>query len=272
MPFRALFDRVYVISLPSSTDRRDHIRAHFQQIGLHTYEFHDACGIHDPEVAQLYAEGRVAQYPPCFRCGKAECGKPDCNNVLIPQQVAVFASYLRLWRKLAKLDERVLICEDDVLFHTWWASVLQQVAAKITAGDLIFEGSSPTLLRFGWALGSDHDARLPFGIDNRIRMSNPCHAITSAYARALLETFDGVRHTADVFQHQIAPVSQSHAHTVFPAIASELSWSAGTLTSLIHPKEVHARYLEQHGREAEAVEYRKRISAHIRDIAHKTPS
>lgn len=270
--FEELFDRVVVVSLPSSIDRREHIRAHFQEIGLGHYEFHDAFGSEHPEVLALYGDGLVALYPPCFRCGKMDCGKADCNNVLTPQQVAVFATYLNLWRHLSEGNERVLVCEDDVFFHPWTERVLLELVEKIRSAEIAFSGDVPALLRFGWALGKDHDGALPFRAVRDVRMSNPCHAITGAYARALLAEFNGVRHTADVFQHSLALASKGNALTILPPIASELSWSVGVFKSLIHPKENHARHLEHMGRFDEASRYRQIISMHFRDIAHKKPS
>ncbi|SOC06886.1 glycosyltransferase family 25 protein [Rhodobacter maris] len=267
-----LFNEILVVSLPQSSDRRDHIRSHFAEVGITAYRFFDASGPEDPEVTALFEDDKVAGYPPCFRCGKLECGRPDCNNVLTPQQVAVFVTYLRLWRHVSAGGGRVLVCEDDVLFHPWAGQVLNRLQVEIARGDLSFSGSAPRLFRLGWALGPDHDAEMPFRVDDTLRMSNPCHALTAAYARDLLACFDRVVHTADVFQHQLAPISQTAARTVFPPIASELSWSVGTLESLIHPKDRHADWLEAQGRGEEAARYREKIAQHFRDTAHKTPS
>lgn len=265
----SLFDRVIVLGLPSSTDRRAHIRRHFAEIGLERYAFHDACGPDHPDVAALYAADLVAGYPPCFRCGKLDCGEPDCNNVLIPQQVAVFATYLSVWRDIAAGNDRVLVCEDDVVFHPWTETVLARLDQAIAAGEVVFRGDHPTLLRLGWALSDDHDGTQPFRLVRDMRMANPCHALTGAYARALLAAFDGVRHTSDVYQHRLAPVARDHAVTVLPPIASELSWSTGQFQSLIHPSEIHAAHLEKTGRPAEAEAYRREVSRHAAAVAHK---
>lgn len=268
---KGLFDEVIVISLPASSDRRAHIRDHFRDQGIVEYTFFDAHDLEAPEVSALYDTGQVKQYPPCFRCGKLECGTPDCNNVLIPQQVAVFSTYLALWRKLSATDGRYLICEDDVVFHPWAGKVLNQIAQQVSAGTLPFSGSQPSLLRLGWGHNAEHDEATDFRIDKSVRMSNPCHAVTGTFARGLLAEFNGVEHTADVFQHRLASVAAAHSRTVYPPVATELSWSFGTFQSLIHPKELHAAHLERTGRFEEAKAYREKISRHFRDIAHKTP-
>ncbi|MGH1356772.1 MAG: glycosyltransferase family 25 protein [Thalassovita sp.] len=266
-----IFDKIYVVSLTSSDDRRAHIRRHFSEIGIENYSFHDACDGESDEVQALFSEGLVKKYPPCFRCGRLECDRPDCNNTLIPSQVAVFATYLKLWKVISQTNERVLICEDDVVFHPWWRDVLQKVSTQIKAGNLSFAASKPSLLRLGWALSAEHTNETPFSINNTLRMSNPCHAITSAYARELLKEFRGVNHTADVFQHRLAEVSKTHAHTVFPPIAYELSWSTGALDSLIHPKNIRAQYLLSQGETEEAEIYRNKVQHHATKVSHKKP-
>jgi hypothetical protein len=103
-------------------------------------------------------------------------------------------------------------------------------------------------------------------------MSNPCHAITSAYATALLEQFETVNHTADVFQHQLAPVSADHSFTILPPVAYELSWSVGSFDSLIHPKGIRSEYLESQGMRDEALEHQQKLKNHFALVAHKNPS
>jgi GR25 family glycosyltransferase involved in LPS biosynthesis len=264
-----IFDRIYVISLKKSEDRRAHIHRHFSDIGIDTYSFHDACDGSSTEVERLYSEGLVMQYPPCFRCGKLDCGRSDCNNTLIPAQVAVFATYLKLWEKIAVANECVLICEDDVIFNPWWRDVLQKLGEQIATGELRFTATEPALLRLGWALNDDHTSDTEFTINDTPKMSNPCHAITSAYARELLGEFQTIKHTADVFQHSITAVSKTYAHTVFPPIAHELSWSTGVLDSLIHPKDIRARYLISQGKTEEAKIYQNKVRHHSTVIAHK---
>lgn len=157
------------------------------------------------------------------------------------------------------------------MFHPWWRDTLHKVAELVENGELSFTASEPSLLRLGWALNDEHTGDTPFRIDDTIKMSNPCHAITSAYARSLLDEFQRVDHTSDVFQHKAAAVAQKHAHTVFPPIAYELSWSTGALDSLIHPKEVRVEYLRSQGKPEEAKIYKKRIRHHTTKIAHKKP-
>jgi GR25 family glycosyltransferase involved in LPS biosynthesis len=271
MELSSLFDRVYVVSLASSLDRRRHIVEQFHRIGIVDYEFHDAAGHNDPIVTEYYETNRVASYPPCFRCGKADCGNAECNNNLIPQQVAVFITYLQLWAKVATLKVRALICEDDVVFHPWWRTTLEKLRVAISAGAFVFEPLTPTLIRLGWALNDEHRESREFEISPDTRMSNPCHAITSAYATTLLRQFKTVNHTADVFQHQLAPVSADHAYTLFPPIAYELSCSVGSFDSLIHPKIIRSEYLEGQGMRDEAVKHRQRIKNHVRLSSHKIP-
>lgn len=265
----ALFDKIYVVSLPGSLDRRAYVTEHLNSIGLANFEFHDACDTGHPDVARFQNEGKVASYPPCFRCGKASCGREDCNNVLIPAQIATFASYLRLWEKIAATPQRALVLEDDIFFHPHWQDVLGQLKGEIAAGRLAFQPDVATLLRLGWALNEEHKPEVPFSLSDAVKMSNPCHALTSAFAQRALDRFVSINTTPDVYLHRDCPQA-GEAFTVFPPIASELSWSVGKFQSLIHPKEIRARYLEQQGDVAAAEAQRIKVKGHRMHKFHRS--
>ncbi|MGH1414380.1 MAG: glycosyltransferase family 25 protein [Pelagimonas sp.] len=264
------FDTIYVVSLPTSLDRREYVAEHLASVGITQFSFHDACGPDHPDVDRIVSANLVHQFPPCFRCGKLSCGRDDCNNQLIPPQIAVFASYLNLWKKIATTPQRALVLEDDVIIHPWWPKVLRFLAKKNATGELGFAADQPRLLRMGWALNKDHedtDCR----IEDVLKMSNPAHGLTSAFAQALLDRFERVNHTADVFLHRDAPLP-GEAVTVFPPLASELSWSDGRFSSLIHPKDNHAAYLEAQGQVQQAKAYRDLVKTHMAQIAHASKS
>lgn len=264
------FDRVYVISLPGSADRRSHIASHLPKAGLPRFEFHNAIGPDDEEVQRAYAENRVATFPPCFRCGKTECGKDECNNVLIPQQVAVFLTYCTLWEKIAARRECALVCEDDVLLHPWWRDVMAMIASRRSSGQLRIGPDDPALIRLGWAENAEHTRDRPLHLSREVRMSNPCHIVTSAYARMLLDECRRIEHTADVFVHRDSNAARNFAWTAHPPAATELSWSRGEVDSLIHPKPVRSEYLRRMGREREATENDARIADHVHHLFHRT--
>ncbi len=263
-----LFDRIYVVSLPASSDRREYVAGHLNANGISEFEWHDAFDPKHPQVTEIYDQGLIHQYPPCFRCGKTECGRENCNNVLLPVQVATFMTYLDLWKKIAARNERVLVVEDDVRLHQSWRDVLPDLKMKIASGEIPFQAENPCLLRMGWALGSDHDQAGPVRVENTVRMSNPCFAVTSAYAARAVSQFKRVQTTPDVYFHQRLP-EPGQAFTVFPPIASELSWSTGQLASLIHPKKIRADYLEAQGEFDAAAKERASVLAHPKHMYHR---
>ena len=261
--WRALFDRVVVLSLPASTERRAYIRQHLPAWGLHDFEIFDATGSDDPAVAQAYASGDVARFPGCFRCGGTDCGNDDCNNVLIPPQVATFITYRRLWRQIADGSaRRVLVLEDDVRLHEQVPQVLHWLAGAVAAAQLPFMAGTACLLRLGWARCGDHDGRACHA-DTTLKMSNPCHALTREFAQALLRRDRGIVHTADEYQHRLAPLP-GEAWTVFPPLASELSWSDGVFASTIHPKPVRLEHLRRIGDPEAARRHEQVLRRHVK--------
>lgn len=260
-------DSVWVLSLPGAKERRARLPGHLAEFGITEFNWHDAFSPDAPEVTSLYDRGLVHQFPPCFQCGALRCDDDTCNNVIIPAQVANFAGFQALWKKIAATPQRALILEDDVLFHPWAPRVFRRLARLVETGRLSLAPSDPRLLRLGWALGKDHRwFKRRFRIKTRLRMSNPCHLITSAYAAALLERFERIDTTSDVFIHRDAPRT-GEALTIFPPVASELSWSVGSLDSDIHPKAVRLEYLEtQASPEAQRREIAARIERHVSHI------
>jgi GR25 family glycosyltransferase involved in LPS biosynthesis len=258
-----LFDRIVVISLAQSAERRAYIEDHLPSIGITEFDIFTATGADDLAVKEAYAQGRVFKFPPCFRCGLLDCGNDDCNNVLLPPQVATFITYLGLWNEIAsRVEERILILEDDVVIHSRWSYVLRWLLEEINSGNIEYSGNVDRLLRFGWAASHEHSDIAP-RISSDVRMSNPCHAITRGMAKRLLERFTSFSHTVDVFQHQKAPL-QGEAFTVMPPIAAEHSWSSGALASTIHPKAIHLDWLSAQGLDSERDKYEAVVRHHVK--------
>lgn len=261
-------DTVRVLSLPSATDRRARLPGHLAEVGIARFDWHDAHGPEAPEVTALYDAGRVARYPPCFRCGRLACGDETCNNVLIPAQVANVASFLAIWRAVAETPQVALILEDDVRFHPWAPRGLRFLKRKLASGALTLRPEVPALLRLGWP-HDRHHRWLPFHrLSDRVKMSNPAHIMTSAFARALVERFDLVRTTSDIYLHQLAP-RPGEAQTLFPPMATELSFALGEVNSSIHPKQAHLDHLRAAGREAEARVEEARLRRHVKHVFHR---
>ena len=263
------FERLYVISLEDSVDRRTYIRRHLSEQNLPDHEFHNAIGSSSEEVSRAYSSGMVKRYPPCFRCGKAACGKADCNNVLIPPQVAVFLTYLELWKKIATRREVALIVEDDVAFHPWWREVFSMLECQRDTGTLVVRPDVPTLVRLGWAENEEHMPNAPLYVSRQVRMSNPCHIITAAYAELLLDEFHKIDTTADIFLHSSSRASKSFSWTAHPPAATELSWSRGAFQSLIHPKPIRSEFLRAKGDDLAAERNDAAVASHIKHHYHR---
>ena len=264
-----IFDEIHVVSLPQQVERREYVEQHLAENGIYSFHWHDAIDADHPSVRDAYTDELVQPFPPCFRCGKTECGRDNCNNVLLPSQVAVFFTYLDLYRKLASRNVRALVLEDDVHLHFTWSTVLPELVQKVRAGEIPFTAKEPCLLRLGWALSEDHEQFDAVRIDDTERMSNPCFAITSAFARRAVAAYSQVNTTADIFLHRDL-AKHGQAFTVFPPIASELSWSTGALPSLIHPKSNRVDYLQSQKRFDEAADEQARIDRHTGHKFHRS--
>jgi hypothetical protein len=253
-----IFEQVFVLSLPGSS-RRDYIRSHFREIGIDNYAFVDAFSKDSVETQDAYRSNQVVGFPPCFRCGKASC---RCkNNILIPQQVANFASYRQLWRTISDLPGLTLIVEDDVKFHRPYKVVCELIGDLVRKNHLRV-ATDPLLIRMGWGLCADHASEDQPQLIEKVVMANPCHAMNGAYASKLTSLFKSYYTTSDIYIHRDAPLS-GEAFTLYPPVASDLSWSTGEVESLIHPRPIRSNYLNASGKSSEAAAHEKLIENHI---------
>tara|TARA_Y100000052_G_scaffold27206_1_gene34177 strand:+ start:255 stop:1841 length:1587 start_codon:yes stop_codon:yes gene_type:complete len=229
---------VLVISLSTDVDRKQHIKKHFNECGLTDYRFVQAVPADSALVYALYAKGRVKGFPECFRCFKVAC---ECaNNILIPQQVANWLSFKKIWEIVADAKGPVLVCEDDVYFYKNGLSLLDNVL------DEILDISSPQLIRLGHSgltTETDLSALTQLEISNDVVMSNVAHIITPSMARLLLTKFDYIDTTSDIWLHNwLAKYPGVKAHTVKPLVATDLSFNKAfaQFRSQIHPKGIDA--------------------------------
>jgi len=251
-----------VVTLRDDVARRQHITAHFHDAGLQRYGFWPAVAHTDPAVVQMYRSGRVVAFPPCFRCARELC--TCANNVLIPQQVANWLSFLNLWRSLPDdADRYYLVCEDDVSFH---ANALDNLTDFMRD----FRRAKPfVLIRLAHS-GERPDAVLPRArpaVSNRVVMSNAAYILNGAMAAHLVRSFDAITTTSDEWLHRTAAQhSDVQALTLEPLLATDLSYNKdhARFVSRIHPKgidEADVKRQAAHRKRANSVaEYRELLT------------
>lgn len=225
-----------VLSLQIDTARQDHIRRHFEAIGIENYRFANALAADSDLVSFWYATDRVKSYPPCFRCGRVKCACE--NNILIPAQVANFLSFAQIWASLPKDPTRLhMICEDDVLFFPGAVEKLKEFL------DTFQSNGKPTLIRLSESgLPTDHIVTEEVKTTYQPVMSNPAYIINGAMAEYLTDRFKKIETTSDIWLHErIASQPDVQAMTINPCLATELSYNAlhARFVSNIHPKGIN---------------------------------
>ncbi|MHA7898250.1 MAG: glycosyltransferase family 25 protein [Henriciella sp.] len=231
-------EKTFVVSLDVDTERRAHIRRHLPSRGLVDFEFVSAIPHTDEIVQRYYENGSVQEYPACFRCHQLEC---ECaNNVIIPQQVANWLSFIKVWKICSAFpDKFFLICEDDVSFFEGSERVLRAFFET-------FEPRPENVLVRMAASGNDPTVVLGqsgLSVSNRVVMSNAAYIINGHMARLLLSAFDRIETTSDIWLHRdMANRSDVTAMTIEPLLATDLSFNQefARFASRIHPKGIDA--------------------------------
>lgn len=250
-PSQNLFPQVICLTLDKERERQLSVVRELENIGIKNYEFFPGYSADSEAVKTAYSEGRVKRYPDCFRCGKRDCGNPDCNNVLLPVQVAVALSYQAIFKQIATgVHPYTLICEDDIVFAKYAKSVLYSEGFSRLLDEIDLAGNEPVLLRMTNPDRDDAEfnqetisLETALQLDNRIVMSNPFFIVNRAFSELAHTRLNTIDHTADVMIHNHLSKS-TKAYTLNAKIVIDRSWGLGNAPSLIHPKPYHLRYLK----------------------------
>lgn len=272
-----LFPRCICLTIPEQRERQMLVVQEFEKVGIRNYEFFPGLLPDSTAVRNAYLQNCVKRYPDCFRCGKRDCGNPECNNILLPVQVAVALSFQAILRMVEKSEQLyVAICEDDIVFAGY--------AKKLFASDRFqhlikssgLPDDEPTLVRLTRPsidkdkFFSEHvPADLCF--TSEVVMSNPFFLVNRAFARLANERLNKIDHTADMIIHT-AMLSQARCLTLNVQVVADRSWSLGEIPSLIHPKQHHVDYLRKHYGELEprTLYETERVRKHIKKAVSRS--
>lgn len=239
MASRLGIDRVLCLTLDGERQRQQNAHRELSRLGFDQFEFFHGITPNSEPFAEMTARYPVMTYPPCFRCGQQRCACD--NNFLTDPQLAVFFSYIQLWKKLATSDWRAaMIVEDDIAFTRRAKRDLRRSASQIKDRLQQDESGKGVLIRLGWAKCREHAPLLPRPpklLPGRIRMANPCHIMNRNYAIRLLEHLETIDTTADMYCHWKMAQRANH-YSLFPPPAYEHSWSTGRFPSTIRPENV----------------------------------
>lgn len=120
--------RIFVISLPTETTRREFIRAQFEQLGVE-FTFFDAVDIRQSRT----------QY---FEAIDAKRFFLNAGRHCLSTEIGCYASHLLLWRTCKTLNEPIVILEDDAGLTEDFALALPFIESQIdTLGFIRLEAS-----------------------------------------------------------------------------------------------------------------------------------
>ncbi len=258
------------LTLPNQRARQKMVKAECIKAGFNRFEFFVGYDAEHQLVKKAFEENRVKSFPSCFRCGQIDCGRAECNNILIPSQVAIVLGYQSLLNRIAEgPDEIVFICEDDIVFAGYARNVLASIEVEMCLKIATENPKIPFLLRLCTPNRPQHFAdsctNEKIEITNEIVMSNPGFIVNKSFARLSVTRLAQIDHTADMIIHQHL-ANKADALTLRPQIVSDRSWSTGECDSLIHPKAKHLEYLTKvHGIDSEIVQHAKdRLTKHVK--------
>lgn len=257
-----VWDKLYCLTLPGQRERQQSARGEFLKAGLPPPEFFHGVSPQDQAITQLYATNQVTTFPPCFRCAKLDCGKADCNNVLLPVQVAVIFSFRAILQTC--IDEGwsvIAICEDDIVFAEYAGKVFSSARFRTLVDDSGLRSETPTLIQLGSPTCPtgffDNDCP-QVELTDHLSMSNYMFVCNAAFATLAIESLSTFNHTADTLIHERL-IDQASCFALKPKLVCDRSWGLRNAPSQIHPKHEYVEYLRLH-RGPQSLEFQRELA------------
>lgn len=237
------FNKIYILHIEGNASRSENIIELCKAIGNENVEIIKAITPESNGFLEDVDPLKLKSYPTCFRCNKISCGNSDCNNILIPAQIACFQTHHNVIRDIVKCEyQKALVLEDDVFMVEYMKELIRDPEENIKISNIL-NSEHPSLLKLGWAIDDRHLPNDSIYIENddNFTMSNPAYALNLSAAKLLKEKLDqGITHTVDVIIHS-SDIYGIKRYCAIPPFFSEKSWSTGEIESSIHPKN---NYLE----------------------------
>jgi len=109
------FDKIYVINLKTSTERREMMESQFKKLNVTNYEIYNAIVATNLDI-EYYKQRKLFAYPNNDFC-KTSCSCGGNGHDLRPYQIAVHLSHYNIWKDIIKNKyKKCLILEDDCIF------------------------------------------------------------------------------------------------------------------------------------------------------------
>jgi GR25 family glycosyltransferase involved in LPS biosynthesis len=227
-----LINKIFVINLEHSVDRKQHIIAEFKKNNINNYDFFKGVCKDDEQVVNLMDSDFVETFPPCFRCHQDEC---KCiNNILINTQIGNWCSFINLMKHIDtnKFNGLIMICEDDIKFTDRFNEIFKELLNDKTFKKYDIDQSKPLILRCGSGFSDDHNIDVEPILTTKIIMSNPCFIINHQFANLFLLKLEKITCTSDMFIH--ATVSKTIQNfTMIPQPIYELSSNKGNKAEFV---------------------------------------
>jgi|TARA_B110000483_G_scaffold243632_1_gene334673 GR25 family glycosyltransferase involved in LPS biosynthesis len=234
------FDKIFVINLKDSVDRKNHIINEFNKNNITNYEFFEAVHFDDPSVSSLLNSNQVMSFPPCFRCLKDRCGCE--NNFLTKFQIANWCSYIKLFNQILESEhDLVLICEDDIVFSKNSQYICNSLLNQKTFNKYKINLKLPLMIKMGSAYDvQTHNLYKDPQYIKNYSLSNPCFALNKEMIKIFLYNLKMIDYHSDVYFHKQIPQKFPNLQILvmnpFPVYELSFVKSIQKFNSLVRPK------------------------------------
>jgi len=215
--------RIFVISLPTQSERRAFIRAQFERMNL-PFSFFDAVDV----------RRRQTEY---FRAFDEQRFELNTGRNPLTAEISCYASHLTLWRTCLVLHEPIIVLEDDAALDSQFENALAFVEREI--GSLGFVRLEANTKRLGPTVSAGH--RFSARYCHSYPFSAMAYALSPAVARSFIEHSHTFEAPVDKFIKDFW-VHRQPLYQLSPAVVAESD--VGIRTTTIGKRELprHRRF------------------------------
>jgi len=219
-----IFDKIYILNLSSSINRKKHMIQEFKRIELKRLSFFQAIDCDSEKVHKLREDNMVLPFPPCFRCNKIDCNHE--SNFISNKHLGNWCSYYEICQDI--IHNKYSFCiifEDDIKFNFNYYQIFEKLLNKKTFKKYKINFNKPVLLRMGYKYNKQYFGKFePIFTKERL-CCNPCFAINNKFAQLFIDNFIYINQTSDGYIHNFLPNTfDVQDFTMYPFPIYELSY------------------------------------------------
>jgi GR25 family glycosyltransferase involved in LPS biosynthesis len=187
-----LFDKIYIINLKESTERRQFMETQLQHLCINNYKIIEPVGANNIDIEYLKSN-KLFAYPNNDFC-KKECSCGGNGHILTSGQIDLHLAHFKIWNDMIQNNySKCLILEDDCIFTENMRDFVEILSVAPANWKLLYLGHSQKIHQYN---SENIDNPFFFKLVNGINETH-IYAVTNECAQILIDNTYPIRAAID---------------------------------------------------------------------------